>query len=636
MSKSLSNSPDLDVNNLNVLGTIRSVSTQQAADAQGTTGSISTLGGVSIKKDLWVGGTIHGAIVGDATTLDGKTWESPGAIGSVTPNSGSFTTISATGSISSGTLTSTVGTGVAPLSINSLTVVPNLNSNYLQGSTWATAPAITTSQVFTSTNTTEASAGGAGSIVTAGGVFIAKDLRVAGTIYSSGASLDAATLQGYTWASPGALGTGTRNTAAFTTLTANGVVTLNAGIAATTVNSGTLRVTGGVGVNGRIFVPETVLGGGVYVNELPNGLDYDSTVNGPFLHGLARGYMGTSDGAGTKSFTVKWTDSQFLVQSSTEATDASGITGCFGTQGGASIAKRLYVGSEDNASGYTSAGVVISGGVGIAKDVCLQTGAYLYLSGTTNGAQYNTTIQGPFVFGNGGGYLGIMNSGTRATSITSEWNPTQFRVLQTTASSSSTTGALTVAGGLGIAGSAFIGGTLSGANVRATSGTAAISTTTGALVVTGGIGVSGDVYIGGSILTSGGGLNANTLQGATWASPLAIGTGTPNIAVFSSVSGPLTGTVGAGTRNSGAFTTVTSDTASFTAGVPSSSFNTGTVVVTGGLGVSGKLYTGDDIMSEGVVKSTATFNAGGYDGNSGAIQTRGGMSIAKVCQLDQH
>lgn len=58
-------------------------------------------------------------------------------------------------------------------------------------------------------------------------------------------------------------------------------------------------------------------------------------------------------------------------------------------------------------------------------------------------------------------------------------------IAATTSTSSSTTGALVVAGGVGIAGS-----------LRVASGTASTSSTTGALVVTGGVGVNGAIFAG--------------------------------------------------------------------------------------------------------------------------------------------
>lgn len=58
-------------------------------------------------------------------------WERPGQIGALTANSGAFTTVSASGQI-----TSTVATGTAPLVIASTTQVSNLNVSQLVGATW--------------------------------------------------------------------------------------------------------------------------------------------------------------------------------------------------------------------------------------------------------------------------------------------------------------------------------------------------------------------------------------------------------------------------------------------------------------------------------------------------------------------
>lgn len=85
-------------------------------------------------------------------------------------------------------------------------------------------------------------------------------------------------------------------------------------------------------------------------------------------------------------------------------------------------------------------------------------------------------------------------------------------------STSTTTGALVVAGGVGIGGnlyanliysngvpvgpSSFVGGVIVNAT-QITTGTVSISTTTGALVVTGGVGIGGDVNIGGNLYLNG-------------------------------------------------------------------------------------------------------------------------------------
>ena len=68
----------------------------------------------------------------NAALLNGATFSAPGAIGGGTPGSAAFTTGSFTGQI-----TSTLSTGTAPFLISSTTVVPNLNVSQLLGSTWA-------------------------------------------------------------------------------------------------------------------------------------------------------------------------------------------------------------------------------------------------------------------------------------------------------------------------------------------------------------------------------------------------------------------------------------------------------------------------------------------------------------------
>lgn len=68
----------------------------------------------------------------NVSLLLGATWAAPGTIGSGTPNTGAFTTIAASGQI-----TSTVTTGTAPLVIASTTAVANLNASLLLGGTWA-------------------------------------------------------------------------------------------------------------------------------------------------------------------------------------------------------------------------------------------------------------------------------------------------------------------------------------------------------------------------------------------------------------------------------------------------------------------------------------------------------------------
>jgi hypothetical protein len=104
---------------------------------------------------------------------------------------------------------------------------------------------------------------------------------------------------------------------------------------------------------------------------------------------------------------------------------------------------------------------------------------------------------------------------------------------------------------------------------------ASTSTTSGALTVAGGVGVAGIIYAGG--------FNGPVTGNVT-------GTLTGN--VVGNVTGTLTGQVGTISRNTGAFTSLTANSSvTFTANASSTSTTTGTVVVTGGLGVSGTIYS---------------------------------------------
>jgi fibronectin-binding autotransporter adhesin len=130
--------------------------------------------------------------------------------------------------------------------------------------------------------------------------------------------------------------------------------------------------------------------------------------------------------------------------------------------------------------------------------------------------------------------------------------------------------------------------------------TASSSTSTGSLVVSGGLGVGGAIYAGsiqatpiGSSSASSGAFTSLTANGAV--------TFTQNTASTSTTSGTLvvtgglgvsgrinatdfTGTVGANTRSAGNFTTLDAN-----ANTASTSTTSGTVIITGGLGVSGRI-----------------------------------------------
>lgn len=172
-----------------------------------------------------------------AVSPSSVTWSAPGTIGSGTPNTGAFTTLSATGQI-----TSTLTTGTAPLAVTSTTKVTNLNADLLDGGDWAAPGAIgsTTPAAITGTTVqanTSFNAGTAAKIlwgtgspegaVTAnvGSLYFRTDgssgttlyTKEAGTGNAGWAAMAPSTIN---WAVPGAIGSTTPNTGVFTTLTA--------------------------------------------------------------------------------------------------------------------------------------------------------------------------------------------------------------------------------------------------------------------------------------------------------------------------------------------------------------------------------------------------------------------------------
>ena len=94
-------------------------------------------------------------------------------------------------------------------------------------------------------------------------------------------------------------------------------------------------------------------------------------------------------------------------------------------------------------------------------------------------------------------------------------DPTSVSIAQTTASTSSTTGGLIVAGGAGIAKTSYFG-----QDVKIQGSTASTTPTTGALTVAGGVGISGKLIVG--TATTGDFESMATFSGTSTASNLVI------------------------------------------------------------------------------------------------------------------
>ena len=175
----------------------------------------------------------------------------------------------------------------------------------------------------------------------------------------------------------------------------------------------------------------------------------------------------------------------------------------------------------------------------------------------------------------------------------------------TTASTSTTTGALRVNGGVGITGNTYIGGQVtSNGNVVITSGTATTSTSTGALQVSGGVGIGGGLYVGNKIVVTGNVLpSANVtynlgsdtsrwkdlyLSGGTiYLNTASISASSGKVTITNDSGGSFSVTGSASGQSTGTFGNLVANS-----GVASTSTSTGALIVTGGMGVSGAAYHG--------------------------------------------
>lgn len=211
----------------------------------------------------------------------------------------------------------------------------------------------------------------------------------------------------------------------------------------------------------------------------------------------------------------------------------------------------------------------------------------LTLSGSTgqvllpNSIVSTSSTTGALVVTGGVGVGGSLNTGD------------SIKVGSLTNSTSSTTGALVVNGGVGIGSSLNVGTTANiGTDLKVSgyanlvSGYSSTTTSTGALIVTGGVGVSGNINAGGSI--SAGNINANYISGTILGNVVSVITtvgtlGNLNVTGGANIGGILTDT----------------------ANISSTSTSTGSIVITGigGLGVGGNVYVGGNINSANITSN---------------------------------
>jgi fibronectin-binding autotransporter adhesin len=184
-----------------------------------------------------------------------------------------------------------------------------------------------------------------------------------------------------------------------------------------------------------------------------------------------------------------------------------------------------------------------------------------------------------------------------------------------TGSTSTTTGTLKVAGGVGITENLFIGGTGNFSGITScTSGIGSTNTTTGALRVTGGVGITENLFVGGTLNVSGTGLTS--LGGALTVAGLTTLNG--NL----SVSGSNTVTIGTGTLTSGGILNLT-------LGTGSTNTTTGTLRVAGGAGITENVFIGGtlNVIGTGLTSLAGALTVTGITTLNGNLSVSGSNTV---------
>ena len=279
------------------------------------------------------------------------------------------------------------------------------------------------------------------------------------------------------------------------------------------------------------------------------------------------------------------------------------VAGNVVVSGTSTLADNVILQNEDDSTSTSTGSLVVAGGVGIAKALTVGTnanvGGDISVTGNssvagvatiTNDTDSTSTTNGSIVTNGGVGIAKALTVGTNATvggslAVTGNISQSGYsHILNTTESTTVSTGALIVDGGVGVSKALNVGG-----NTTLSIATDSTSSSSGALVVAGGVGMSKSLNVG------------------------------ANATVVGNVS------IGGTTIQTGAV--------SMNNITESSSPSTGALVVAGGVGIAKSLNVGSDVSITGTTTQTGVVTIENTTeaeaSNVGSFSTAGGATIAK-------
>jgi Chaperone of endosialidase len=533
---------------LTVSGTLTLSSVTDSTSS--TTGAVQIAGGVGIVKNLNVGGTISGTLATAAQpnitsvgTLSSLTVTNGVSAAQLTgtlqtaaqPNItsvGTLSSLTVTNGVSAAQLTGTLQTAAQPNitsvgTLSSLTVTNGVSAAQLTGTlqtaaqpnitSHGTLTALSVSGGVTLSSVTDSTSSTTGAVQIAGGVGIVKNLNVGGSI--SGTLATAAqpnitsvgTLSSLTVTNgvSAAQLTGTLQTAAQPNITSHGTLTalsVSGGVTLSSVTDSTSSITGAVQIAGGVGIVKNLNVGGTISGTLATaaqpsitsvgtlsslavsgaGSFGSLTVNGVAVGGAPDYVLSITPGTASASKALVLDSSSNITGINSISSNMIALSGGLSYTSVGSSSRALHISSAT----YTNAFTAASGTDSVSHrlfahigqptltatntSVTTTTASTFYIAGAPQSGT-NMTITNPYAL--------YVNSGE------SHFNG-DVSISSSTATTSATTGALVVTGGLATGAGSWIGGSLRVASTTATS-----SSTTGALVVSGGIGVAGDICL---------------------------------------------------------------------------------------------------------------------------------------------